>query len=526
MSKLIDRIAKRLGYVKRESAGFPAARIDRLTADWTTSTLSSDGQLYSDLRTLRARSRALRDGNDYANKFIGMVKSGVLGPEGINLKMKARELSRTVKGKVIKGPLDERANAELQEAWRVWGKKENCTVTGTLTWRDVQNIAMEAVATDGEVLIRKVRGWDNPFGFALQILESDYLDIDKNEQRPNGNSIRMGVEVDPWHKPIAYWILRRNPNDAWWFSTTSTLRSEPIPAEDFIHAFLPRRPEQSRGWPWMATAMLRMKMLGAYQDGEVTAARVAACKMGFLETTGDTKYEGEDDGSGNKIMEAQPGSFETLPMGMKLSSWDPQHPNTAFGAFVKDCIRGFSAGLNVGYNSLANDFESVNFSSARYATQEEREFFKSMQQWAIDQICQPVFEEWLWMTLMNRAVNLPETKFDKFNAADWRGRRWSYINPVDEIKANNDAIGNGLTSRTRVLAEMNIDIEDVYQELKAEEDLADALDLVVPYHPFYYGQVSGKLDEEEQAKPGQPAIGKPKDEGEKEQVEEPDEDDE
>jgi len=37
---------------------------------------------------------------------------------------------------------------------------------------------------------------------------------------------------------------------------------------------------------------------------------------------------------------------------------------------------------------------------------------------------------------------------------------------------------------------MNIDIEDVYQELKAEEDLADALDLVVPYHPFYYGQVS------------------------------------
>jgi len=42
------------------------------------------------------------------------------------------------------------------------------------------------------------------------------------------------------------------------------------------------------------------EMLGAYQDGEVTAARVAACKMGFLETTGDTKYEGEDDGTATR----------------------------------------------------------------------------------------------------------------------------------------------------------------------------------------------------------------------------------
>ena len=55
-----------------------------------------------------------------------------------------------------------------------------------------------------------------------------------------------------------------------------------VPASEIIHAYMPTRPEQTRGVPFTASAMPNIKMLNGYMEAEITAARVSASKMGFL----------------------------------------------------------------------------------------------------------------------------------------------------------------------------------------------------------------------------------------------------
>ena len=46
-------------------------------------------------------------------------------------------------------------------------------------------MVMGTLAEDGEVLVRKVKGFDNEFGFALQLLEADHLDEQYSDLNKN-----------------------------------------------------------------------------------------------------------------------------------------------------------------------------------------------------------------------------------------------------------------------------------------------------------------------------------------------------
>ena len=180
---------------KRKTAfrRYGSSVIDRLTQDFKGSTLTSNGELEVSLRVMRARSRQLAMDNDYASKFLKMVKANVVGVHGIQLQ------ARSVRED---GSLDKQDNDTIEEAFAEWSLPENCSVTGRLSWVDIQRLVIESVARDGEVLVVKVRNFDNPFGFAVQIIEADHLDEDFNLTLANGNRIIMSVEVNEWDAPV------------------------------------------------------------------------------------------------------------------------------------------------------------------------------------------------------------------------------------------------------------------------------------------------------------------------------------
>lgn len=68
---------------------------------------------------------------------------------------------------------------------------------------------VEGLVRDGEVLIRHIRNADNAFGCSLQILEPDFLDEEFNTSNPdNGNRIVMGVELNNFNRPEAFWCFQ------------------------------------------------------------------------------------------------------------------------------------------------------------------------------------------------------------------------------------------------------------------------------------------------------------------------------
>lgn len=464
MNKLIAKIAARLGFRPIQKRSYQGAAISRLTNDWLNPVTSADQEIRASLSRLRQRCRELERNNDYVRRFLSGLESNVLGHTGVGLQMKVTENG---------GRPDVLANDLVERAWNDWSRSESCTVTGRMTWFDVQRLALRSTARDGDCVLRMIRDAE---GFRLQLLEGDRLDINFNQDTAGGNEVRMGVEIDRFGKPVAYHLLDKHPAD------TSAVQSkrERIPADQVIHPFITDRIAQTRGTPWMVSAMTRLQMLGAYEEAELTAARVAASKMGFLVKERSEGYIGDTDEAGNTLMEVEPGAIEELPMGTTFQSWNPEHPTGNYSSFVKSTLRGIAAGLGVSYNMLANDLEGVNYSSIRAGLLDEREYYKAVQRWFIDSVITPVFEGWLETNLLNGTINLPAAKLDKFKKPQWLPRRWAWVDPLKDQQASILAVDNHFKSKRQVVAEMGGDYESVLREIKQDEELAADVGLEKP----------------------------------------------
>ena len=461
---LVDKVLKRFGYskAKAKARGYSGAISSRLTGDWLNPTTTGDEEIRRDLQKLRNRCRELERNNDYVRRYLNGLDSNVIGSSGVMLQMKVED-----------SPLvyDEQANRVIEREWHKWCNRKHTTPNGRQSWLEICKLALRSCARDGDVLLQLVRGYNNDHGFAVQLIEADMLDIHHNNYRlANGGEIRMGVETNTVGRPVAYHILTSHPGET---SDTSRKRVR-VDADDIIHLYNPERISQTRGVPWMVSAMTRLQMLAGYEESELVASRTAACKMGFLTKDANAEnYTGEEDEDYNLIMEAEPGSIEELPTGMRFQEWNPQHPTSAYKDFVKATLRGISAGLNISYNTLANDLEGVNYSSIRAGLFDEREHYKSIQNWFIDSFIQPVFEAWLEASILNGVFPFGVNKFDKMNQPKWCARRWPWVDPLKDMQANILAMNNGLEAKRNIINYTGGDIEDVYSTIAADKKLAE-----------------------------------------------------
>lgn len=466
-----DSALKALGLQRaaapRRKRAFDAAIVNRLTADWTTTTNSANRELRMDLRALRGRSRELARNNDYAKRFLSMVSANIVGPTGVGFEAQA---------KTARGKADKATNETLEAAWKEWSRKGVCTADGRHSWADFQRLVAETVAMDGEAIVRVVRG-RGPFGFQLQLLDVDQI----ADQQEAGGKPSLGVETDEFGRPVSYLIYTGHPSE------TGTRTVQRVPARDILHLFRSQRAGQSRGVPWMHSAMKTINQLDGYMEAELVAARTAAAKMGFFVSEMGEAFGGddEDEATGAPQMEANPGVFESLPPGYDFKAFDPQHPTAAFRDFQKAILRSIASGMGVSYNTLANDLEGVNFSSIRTGVLEEREQWKMLQRWFIEHFLEPVYEGWLEMAIMSGKLKVDLSKgTDGLRCCvKWKPRGWSWVDPLKDVQAAKEALAAGLTTRADVLAAQGKDVEEVFEQLERETELIEQYELHLEADP-------------------------------------------
>lgn len=442
---------------------FHAARIDRLSADWLSTQQSINEELRGDLDRLRVRGRDLVNNNDYARKFRLMVQANIVGPSGIRLQARVEDRP---------GRPDRMANLAIESAWAEWAQR--CDVTGRQTLRDLCETLVGGMPSDGEFLVRMVRGADagNKFGFALQAIDVDRIDTMFTGRHGN-NSVMMGVEVDDYRRPVALHIFAAHPNDG----IHSDRRRIRVPMSDLLHIFKVERPEQVRGIPWMSPGMLSLHHLGNFKLAALLAAEHGANHFGFFTTPdGSTPVGGLE--NGEAIMTSQPGTFDTLPPGVSFQSYDSKYPETNFAPFIKTTLQRIASGWGIAYHSLANDLENVNFSSIRSGTLEERDRWAADQEWFISAFMEPVFRGWLQMALLSGGIvmpngsALPAGKADKFGRHEWQARRWDWVDPKSDTEANILKVKAGLMSPQDLAASMGYDFETTLQQIQQAQEMA------------------------------------------------------
>lgn len=460
---------------RRNFAG--AGRLGALQS-WQPQNWSADALAQSDLDRLRARARSLARDNDYMRKFLQMVESNIIGREGFALQMRVPMDNRNSPDSI--------ANRAIETAFYRWARRSVCDVTGLLSFADLQRLLVRSVARDGEALVRHIWGFGNDYGYALQVLDIDRLDTGFSRDRTdNLNAVRMGVELNEYSRPVAYWLRTSHPGERGQISSSPNLR-ERVPADEISHIYLHDRPEQRRGFPWVASAIVGLQNLGGYQEAAIIAARIGASKMGFFKQTEESDsfmppIDGQEVNNGHGgvdlIDTVEPGTFHELPQGYDFTPFNPDYPHANYDAFVKASLRGLASGLGVSYHSLANDLEGVNFSSIRSGTLEERDAWMSLQNWFAESFLYDVFDRWIESALLMGAIKLPSgkalppAKLDKFKNYQWQGRRWSWVDPLKDIKTHEAAVSLAVKSRRDICAEMGLDFDDVLAQIEQENVL-------------------------------------------------------
>ncbi len=443
---------------------YQAAGASRLTADWTLVPTSTRTELRMQLRNLRARSRDLARNDPYMRKFLSMVKSNVVGAHGIKLQPALTDAQGTQS--------DERTRKHIAAQWQQWCHAENCSASGKHAWVDALKLFIATIARDGEALCRLIVA-DNEFGLSLKFIDVNWLDETFNQLEPSGNRIIMSVEVDSYDRPIAYWLTP--PVDDYTYPggmQDGTIRHRTrVAAREIIHCFIGDDDNQTRGVPWAHAVMLGTKILAGYREAELVAARVGACKGGFLKPPADDEYSGVQDGQRELIEAVQPGMVQELPAGYDFQAYDPTHPNQNYGEFVHEILRSIAAGLDVSYFALANDLNAVNYSSARIGLLEERDIWRGLQQFLVEHFCRRVHLAWLEAGMLTGALALRPADFERLREPQWQPRGWAWVDPMKDVQATVMAINNGLQSRTDALAEQGEEFTETVVKLAAEQAL-------------------------------------------------------
>ena len=463
MNKIIRRV---LDFItgKRNLTVFNGASASRLNLDWVVSILSADQEIKGNMRLLRARARELSRNNAVAKSYLKILVANVLGEKGVGYQPQVRNNDQQ---------LNKPFNTKIQAAWREWSKRGNCTVDGKKSFRAVQSLVLKTIATDGEIFVRKVPGFNNKYRFALQMIDADQVDhlFSRPPSKKEGNEIRLGIEVDSWGKPVAYHVNPGHPSDL-----GGSLVRERIPAEYVLHLYDPERVNQTRGVTWFHPCMQEMRMLGGYVEAELVAARVGAAKIGFLTHPDPSAYEAPNPDARYTI-DANPGVIETLPPGMDFKEWNPDHPANAFPMFVKSMLRFIAGAMGVSYNALASDLEGVNYSSMRSGLLIERDQWKMCQSMMKEDFLQPIFENWLSMALLSGELVLDSRDPSRFTDGKWESRGWAWVDPLKDVQASILSVGAGFDSRDAIIAEGGGDVEEVFEQLAEEKKLAESYGL-------------------------------------------------
>ncbi|HMU54846.1 MAG TPA: phage portal protein [Nitrospira sp.] len=451
------------------------AKASRLTGSWGNSTTSEDNELTTSLTMARNRSRSLVRDAAYAKRAKLIIQNNVIG-SGINMQAKV---------KTTRGAFNDLINDDIEETFEEWCQASHCHMGRSLHFADLERQLIGQVFEAGEIFVRFhfTQLPESSIPLALEIIEPERV-ADQLQPSPGVSSatVRLGVEIDEFCAPLAYWFRTLHPGDLMPLRPQTVSRLERVPAEFIQHLRIIDRWPQTRAIPWMHTAARKLNDMDGLTEAEITAARAAACYMGIIETpAGDASF-GEEQEDGSLQMELEPAVVQRLAAGEKFNSFSPNRPNAQLDPFMRMMLREVAAGVGCSYESLSRDYSQSNYSSSRLALLDDRDLWRVLQLWFIRSFRQRLHKIWLQQAVLAGAIqsiNVQEYAANprKFEAACFKPRGWSWVDPTKEVNAYKEAVRCGFTTNSAVIAATGDgrDLEDVLDEREAElEQMAEA----------------------------------------------------
>ncbi len=451
---------------------FNAAQKTRMFSDWITASQTTNEDIYNSQPTLLNRGRDKAKNSGAIKKFLDMCEKNIVYT-GFVLNSLVTDPN---------GQPDDVARRAVEDAWKDWCKKGIPTKCGKFSFAQAHKKLVRDKARDGEYLVREHKGSarkvGNRFGYALQLIPVEALDLTYSQRLSNGNVVIMGVELDQWNKPVAYHILKEIPEDPWKRSSAGYYERDRIPADEIIHSFKTEFENQARGIPWAYAIFTDLHQYESWWEAVIIAKRITACTSAYYETPVD--WDDTEIEKFNPPAATEPGTSEIGAPGVKKQLLSPEEQQSQLQDSQRAMKRDQATGLDIAYHTYANDLEGVNFSSIRAGVLDERDSWIMRQEDEKDDFLERVFSHWLEYALLNGAINtpqgnpLPATKHNKFFPHNFQGRRWQWVDPVKDVTSNIMMRDEGWKTDAKITAEMGADFVDNLTQYADAEAMREA----------------------------------------------------
>lgn len=137
---------------------------------------------------------------------------------------------------------------------------------------------------------------------------------------------------------------------------------------------------------------------------------------------------------------------------------------------MTEVLHGIASGLGVSYMSLTGNLSQASYSSGRIGLLEERENWKLRQKWFACSLVRRVWNEWIEWGVLNRSIEIEPWIIEIARDPKITGRRWPWVDPQKDMAAKIESLNAGLETRTRILSEQGLDLEDDILRVLAKEE--------------------------------------------------------
>ncbi|MDL2279082.1 phage portal protein [Desulfovibrio sp. OttesenSCG-928-G11] len=404
---------------------------------------------------------------------------------------------------------DEAVEFKEQQSW-LWS--EWCAqahAAGTMHFEDLQLAAIKSALRLGEMTHLPVMDDPTPensrsFSLAIQPLSPRRLRTPSDKE--SDPSIRDGVQVNGFARPLGYWIAAPRPTGTWTAPTfaLSSADFRYIPARighrpGFFHLFRHDEEEQTRGVSSLSTGVKLFRNMGDAIDHELLAQVLAASFPVFIGLEGGRStlppevmeqynLARPDDPQGKRYyQEYDAGTVMYGNENEKPHILESKRPGQNFMGFMELILRAVGASLGIPYEVLFKDFSKTNYSSARAALNEAWKIFQLYRHWFARLYCQPIWNMVMEEAYLRGRLVLPASARKGFYEARllwcnayWYGPSRGYVDPVKEIQANLLAIANRLMTRTEHWAQNGGDFYEGMEDIEAEERRLAAMPTATP----------------------------------------------
>ena len=373
---------------------------------------------------------------------------------------------------------DEGWNKAAEQLWKEEMVDVPCDVTGRFNVHAFLKKMYYAYCRDGDMFVIFTDE-------GIQAIEGDQVGTPYGKKEAEHFEVINGVAVSKKSKKVIGYYIGK-PNKWGYIANDSVQR---YTADVVHHVFSSDRFSCSRGEPALVSAVDMIDKLFSYIDAELVAAKINACFPMMITTkdtsgmpppfTGGVSSTGRDEDN-RQLEKIDAGMIWHGEPGEKADAIGSTRPAASFDNFILRIMMLIGQPVNLPLVLTTGDYSGATFMNTRVAYQEARDTWYDEQELVIKP-----FVRRLWILKLQQWIERKDlTARDDSGRFDILCKRWPYVDPWKESKADEQQLKNGTINRHKICARQGEDFKDLTdQRAEEEEYLEEKKVVLVPPKP-------------------------------------------